>query len=325
MKSGYPFVSVVLPAYNEERYIKACIESLINQTYPRDYMEWIIVDGNSTDKTQEIVKGYSKIYPIKLLINEKRKTPISLNMGIKEAKGDYVIRFDAHAIFPPDYIEKCIGCLENIGADNVGGWIETKADGYIGKSIAKILSSKFGVGGSSFRTERKSGYVDTVPFGAFRRDVFDKIGLFNEDLLRSEDNDINARIIEYGRRIYLSDDIHSVYCCRDTVLGVLKQGMKNGNALFRTLRVNPKAMNIRHFIPFLFLISLIIMPVAGMLFAPIKFIFLIEMLAYLFIDIYFSFVKPARIYGWITVWLYPAFHISYGMGSLLGLIGVELY
>lgn len=325
MNQGYPFVSVVLPAYNEERYIRTCIESLINQTYPRDCMEWIIVDGNSTDKTQEIVKEYSESYPIKLLINNEKKTPVSLNMGIKESKGEYIIRFDAHASFPPDYIEKCIDCLESTGADNVGGWVETKAEGYIGKSIAKMLSSKFGVGGSSFRTEKKSGYVDTVPFGAFRREVFDKIALFNEDLLRSEDNDINARITKNGGKIYLSEDIHSTYYCRDSISAVLKQGIQNGNALFRTVRVNPQAMRVRHFIPFLFLISLIIMPIVGMFVAPVRRLFLIELLAYLFIDIYFSFVKSDRSCGFVNVWLYPAFHISYGIGSMLGLIGVELY
>lgn len=325
MKQGYPFVSVVLPTYNEERYIRACIESLINQTYPRDYMEWIIVDGNSTDKTQEIVKEYSKIYPIKLLINEKRKTPISLNMGIKEAKGDYIIRFDAHASFPPDYIEKCIDCLEYTGADNVGGWVETRAEGYIGEAIAKMLSSKFGVGGSSFRTEQKSGYVDTVPFGAFRREVFNRVGLFNEKLLRSEDNDINARIIENGGKIYLSEEIHSIYYCRDKVSAVLKQGLQNGNALFRTMIINPKAMKLRHFIPFLFLLSLMVLPWASIFSSTVACVFAAEMICYTILNLYFSFVKKDRKLGFVTLWLYPLFHICYGAGSLLGIVGIEMY
>lgn len=325
MVKEYPFVSVVLPAYNEEKYIKNCIESLIAQTYPREYMEWIIVDGNSTDRTRNFIEEYVSQYPIQLIVNKKRKTPISLNMGIKESRGSYIIRFDAHASFPHDYIEKCVECLQHIDSDNVGGWVETKANGYLGNSIARMLSSKFGVGGSAFRTEKKSGYVDTVPFGAFKREVFEKIGLFNEELMRSEDNDINARIIENGGKIYMSSDIHSVYYCRNTVSGVLWQGIQNGNALFRTLKVNPKAMKLRHFIPFIFLLSVLILPILGVLVPAIKWIFLAEIICYLLIDIYYSFFQHNKIQGFVTIWLYPMFHICYGIGSLLGLLGVEMY
>lgn len=319
------FVSVILPVYNEERYIESCIQSLIAQTYDRNLMEWIIVDGNSTDKTRSIIQKYSDKYPITLLINEKRKTPSSLNMAIQASRGDVIIRFDAHAVFPPDYIEKCVECLDKTEADNVGGWVETKSESFMGKAIAKVLSSKFGVGGSSFRTERKSGYVDTVPFGAFRRSVFDKLGLFNENLLRSEDNDINARIIESGGRVFLSEEIHSVYYCRDSVSGLLKQAVQNGNALFRTMRINPKAMSIRHFIPFLFFLSLIVLPTVSVFVPFVWNLVLFELGLYFSIDVCFSFIKKERYLGFITVWLYPVFHIVYGFGSFLGLLGVSVY
>ena len=313
------FVSVILPVYNEEKYIDSCIESLIAQTYDRNLMEWILVDGNSTDKTKAIIEKYTETYPITLLINEKKKTPISLNMAIQASKGDIIIRFDAHAFFPPDYIEKCVESLEKTGADNVGGWVETKAEGFWGKSIAKILSSKFGVGGSSFRTEQKSGFVDTVPFGAFKRSVFDKLGLFNEELLRSEDNDINARIIENGGKVFLSDNIHSVYYCRDSVSGLLKQAIQNGNALFRTFRVNPKAMKLRHFIPFFFFLSLIVLPFVS------KTLLFVELAAYFALDFFFSFCENEKKLGLATFWLYPLFHFTYGLGSFIGLLGLGLY
>ena len=318
-------VSVILPVYNEEKYIKTCIESLINQTYPKEMMEWIIVDGCSTDSTVGIINEYKSQYPITLLSNKKKITPVSLNMAISVAKGEYIIRFDAHSTFPPDYIEKCVECLEKTGADNVGGWIETKADGFIGKAIAKILSSRFGVGGSSFRTQKQSGFVDTVPFGAFKRIVFDNLGLFNEELLRSEDNDINARIIENGGKVYLSEDIHSVYYCRDSVLGLLKQGIQNGNALFRTMKVNTKAMSLRHFIPFFFFLSLLVLPVASLFFPFIWNLLLFELCLYLLIDLYFSFIKKERKLGLVTIWLYPLFHFTYGMGSFFGLLGIKVY
>ena len=313
------FVSVVLPVYNEEKYIDSCIRSLISQTYDRKQMEWIIVDGNSTDKTRSIIQSYLEQYPITLLTNERRITPASLNMAIKASKGDVIVRFDAHAVFPSDYIEKCVACLSSTDADNVGGWIETKAEGFVGKAIAKVLSSKFGVGGSSFRTERKSGYVDTVPFGAFKRSVFSKVGLFDETLIRSEDNDINAKIINSGGKVYLSSDIHSVYYCRNTVSGLLNQAILNGNALFRTMKVNPKAMSKRHFIPFFFFLSLCVLPFVCplLLFA--------ELAAYLSLDLYFSFVERERKLGFVTIWLYPLYHITYGLGSFLGLLGIKLY
>ena len=137
MSQTLPFISVILPCYNEEKHIRGCLESLIEQTYPKDLMEWIIVDGNSADKTVDIIKEYEDQYPIQLLINEARITPVSLNMGVRIAKGEYIIRFDAHASFPPDYLEKCVICLQTTDADNVGGWVETKAEGFIGRCYCK--------------------------------------------------------------------------------------------------------------------------------------------------------------------------------------------
>lgn len=320
-------VSIIMPLYNEEKHIKKCLDSLVAQTYPLDQTEWILVDGNSTDKTVQIIEDYKKsnMYPIILLHNPKRKTPYALNMAIQEAKGKYIIRLDAHSYFYPDYIEKCVHYLINKDADNVGGIAETEANNFIGKSIAKMISTKFGVGGSDFRIGYGNRYVDTVPFGAFKREVFEKVGLFNTKLLRSEDNDMNSRIRQSGGKIWLADDIRFKYYCRDTVKGILKMGIQNGNALFFTLKENPKAMSIRHFIPFLFLLSLIIMPIFMAIHPFFGYAFLLEGLLYVLLDLYFSFCNKDAKYGLITVWLYPLFHIVYGIGSLLGLLGIALY
>lgn len=318
-------VSVIIPVFNEERYIERCLDSLLEQSFPRDRMEWIVIDGNSTDGTREILTQYEKKGPLKVLVNEKRVTPTSLNMGIMEAKGRYIIRFDAHAAFPPEYIEECVKCLETIDADNVGGYVETKAEGFVGGAIAKLLSSRFGVGGSTFRISRKSGYVDTVPFGAFRREIFDRVGLFDEKLLRSEDNDINARIIESGGKVYLSNKIHSVYYCRDSVPALLKQGLLNGNALFQTIRENPTAMRPRHFIPFFFLLSLIVLPLLGLFFSFARWLLCLELAVYFAADIFFSFFCGSPEKGIIDFWLFPLYHLTYGFGSLLGLFGLRLF
>ena len=246
-------------------------------------------------------------------------------MGIREARGRYIIRLDAHASYPADYIEKCVECLETVEADNVGGYVETRADGFFGEAIAKVLSSRFGVGNSSFRVSNKAGYVDTVPFGAFRREVFDKLGLFREDLPRSEDNDFNSRIIENGGKIYLSDKIHAVYYCRDSIPTLLRQGLLNGNALFHTIRQNPRAMRLRHFVPFLFLLSLIILPLLGSVFLPARWLLYAELSLYLAADAVFSFFCGSAVKGLVTVWLFPLYHLTYGFGSLLSLFGFRLY
>lgn len=320
-------VSVIMPVYNEENYIKNCIESLLMQDYPKENMEWIFVDGNSKDNTKKIISEYADNYPdlIKVLDNPDKIVPYAMNAGIKSSKGKYIVRLDAHADYANDYISKCVYYLENTDAENVGGVAETKAEGFVGITISKMLSSKFGVGNSQFRTNGKSGYVDTVPFGAFRREVFEKIGLFNTKLIRSEDNDINARIRKNGGKIYLSSDIKFTYYCRDTVKGLLKMGLQNGNALFRTLFINPSAMSLRHFIPFMFFLSVIILPVLSIFFPFFLWVFLAEITLYSILDIYFSFSKNSFKCGLFSILLFPLFHLCYGLGSFLGIFGIRLY
>ena len=320
-------VSVIVPLLNEEKYIEKFLNSLINQTYPQEYMEWILIDGDSTDRTRDIIEKYivQKELPIKLLINKKRKTPYALNMGIKASNGKYIIRLDAHAEFYPNYIEKCVYYLENTDADNVGGIAETSANTFIGKAISQMLSTKFGVGGSDFRIGGGNKYVDTVPFGAFRKEVFDRVGLFNTELLRSEDNDMNARIRNSGGKIWLAEDIRFKYYCRDTIQGILKMGLKNGNALFFTYKENPKAMSCRHFVPFLFLISIVLLPALSFVFPAFIILFIMEVIAYMSLNIYYSFFNKLPQYGFINIWLYPLFHIIYGIGSLLSLFNIKIY
>ena len=320
-------VSVIIPLFNEEKYVGKLIESLTKQTYPIENMEWIFIDGNSSDRTVALIENYISTgkYPIILLHNQKRKTPYALNMAIEKAKGKYIIRLDAHSYFYPNYIEKCVYYLDTTDAENVGGTAETEAKGFKGQAIAKMLSTKMGVGGSDFRVGDGNRFVDTVPFGAFRREVFDRVGLFNPKLLRSEDNDMNSRIRNSGGQIWLAEDIRFKYYCRDTFKGILKMGLQNGNALFFTLRENPKAMSLRHFIPFLFVLSLIILPLLSIVLPYIGYAFMLEIFLYFLLDVFYSFFNKSPQYGLITFWLYPTFHLVYGMGSLLGLLGISLY
>ena len=316
-------VSVIIPIRNEEKYIERCIKSIINQDYPLENIEVIFVDGESQDKTREIVYKYISEYNgiIKIFDNPDKTVPYAMNIGIKNAIGDYIIRLDAHSEYSNDYISKCISTLEKTDADNVGGLAITKGYGFIGDAFSKVLSSKFGVGNSGFRTNASSGYVDTVPFGAFKRETFGKYGYYDERLTRNQDYELNYRIRKNGGKIYLNSDIKLTYYCRNTITGIIKQSYQNGKWNVITSKLCQGSMSIRHFIPLIFVLSLIILPIL-IIFNPVfTYIFLFEISLYLLLAILFSF-RIASTKGQILllVFLFPLFHLSYGVGSLMGLL-----
>lgn len=316
-----PVVSVVMPVYNEEKYIGACIESLLRQDYDKSLMEWLFVDGNSEDGTREIVRSYIGRYPelISLLDNPKRIVPCGMNIGIERARGKYIIRLDAHAEYAEDYISKCVLCLDTTDAGNVGGVVETAARTETGRTIAKVLSTKFGVGDSQFRTNGKSGYVDTVPFGAFRREIFETLGGYDERLARGEDNELNYRIRKNGWKIYMSSDIRSKYYCRDTVKSLCSMAYMNGKWNVITMSLVPGSMGLRHFVPFIFLMSLIVLGAGALAYHPIGWLLLAELLLYAAYGTVFSsqkadgFCQLVRMLG-----ICFTFHIAYGFGTLTG-------
>lgn len=316
-------VSVVVPVYNESKYIDKCINSLLQQDYSQEDMEWIFVDGNSTDDTVKRIVSYAGQYPklIKVLNNPYKTVPYAMNIGIKESKGKYIVRLDAHAVYADDYISKCVNYLSTIEADNVGGLAETKANGFVGNCIAKMLSSKFGVGNSEFRTNGKNGYVDTVPFGAFRREVFLKFGGYDERLVRNQDNEMNYRIRKNGGKIYLAEDIHLSYYCRDSIKGISDMARKNGMWNVITMKLCPGAMGIRHFIPLVFVLSIIGLGLLGIVSKYFWWLLGFELLLYFTLDAIFSLkqVETVKEFFMILI-LFPTFHISYGIGSLKGII-----
>ena len=318
-----PFISVVIPVLNEKNYIEACLESLLEQTYPKESMEWIFVDGMSHDGTKEILDQWHKNHPglIRVFENPQKTVPFAMNKGIVESKGKYIVRMDVHSTYYPDYIEKCVHYLETTDAMNVGGMAETKSRGAMGAIITKVLSSPFGVGNSQFRIGGKGGEVDTVPFGAFRREVFDQVGLYDERLTRNQDNELNFRIRKAGGKILLFPDIRFIYYGRETVASLLKMARTNGYWNVLTMKIMPGSMGLRHFIPFLFLLSLIVLPLLGLVHPFFWWLLLVEAILYLALAAYFS-AKQAdnsKEFFWI-LFLFPLFHIHYGWGSLKGII-----
>lgn len=316
-------VSVVMPVYNESRYIDKCIQSLLEQDYAKEQMEWLFVDGNSTDDTVARIEKYRQQYPnlIRVLDNPKRIVPCAMNIGIAESKGSIIVRLDAHADYARDYISKCVKHLEESDAQNVGGVLETKSQGFVGDCIAKMLSSCFGVGNSQFRTNGETGFVDTVPFGTFRREVFSQYGGYDERLERGEDNELNYRIRKNGGKILLCSDIKLSYYCRDTIKGIVQQAVSNGKWNVITMRLCPGSMGLRHFIPMLFLLSIIGLLALGFFAHLFWWLLLLELLLYMMLDIIFSLQLASGLRSFLLqVILFPIFHLSYGFGSIKGLL-----
>ena len=320
---------MIIPIRNEEKRIAECIESLIAQSYPQDRLEVLLVDGQSDDQTRPLVQKYCDHYRfIRLLDNPRQIVPVALNLGIREAKGEIIIRMDAHTYYDREYVAKCIETLARVDADNVGGPIETLPgdDTLVAKAIALATSHPFGVGNSKFRTETQAQYVDTVPFGAFRRNLFERVGYFNERLERNQDIEFNSRIIQSGGKIYLNPEIKSHYYNQASLGGLWRHNFKNGLWNIFTLSLNKGSLSWRHFIPFVFVVSLL----ATMLLALITpwggVGFVLIVLSYMCANLFFSLPLAIRRLPQSILILPLAFatlHFSYGLGSLSGLIQLK--
>jgi len=320
--------SIIIPCFNEEKYISKCIDSLLDNSYLKNLIEIIIIDGMSKDNTREIVKKYTTQYFfIKLIDNPKMITSIAMNIGIKEAKGDVIIFTNAHSIYPSNYIEKLIFWLKKSGADEVGGIFITKpgVDTVIAKTIALVLSHPFGVGNGLFRIGIKEPvYVDTAPFAAYRKEVFNKIGLFNERLVRNQDLEFNLRLKKAGGKILLVPDILIRYHARPNLKGLFKENFYNGFWVIYGTKFAKNLFSLRHLVPFFFVLSLCGSLVLSFIYRPFIYLFVLALLiSYLILNVFFSleisFQRGFKYF--IPVMLsFATLHFSYGFGSIGGLI-----
>jgi len=323
-------VTIIIPCRNEEKFIGKCLDSIIAQDYPKDKLEVIIVDGMSNDGTRATVEGYTGHYSfVKLVDNPRKITPAALNTGIRSAKGEVIVRMDAHAEYPRTYISTCIEYLDKTGAEVVGGPVITMpgTDTMIAKSIALATSHPFGVGNSKFRTSRRNGYVDTVPFGAYRRDVFKKVGLFDEHLVRNQDNELSSRIIDSGGKIYLTPELTAYYYNQPTIAGLLKQALRTGIWNVVTIKINPNAFRWRHFVPFLFVTALLALGVFAPLHSTVQLAFLALVSLYGCAAGLSSLqigMKEGMRYTVILPALFFLYHIFYGIGTWMGIIKLSV-
>ena len=319
-----PFVSVVIPCRNEEAYIAACLDTILAADYPHDRFEILVVDGQSDDGTREVLSRYVTDHPrVHLLENPKRTTPAALNVAIRAAAGSVVIRMDAHVLYPPDYIRRLVDALEETGADNVGGVLETVPvdDTATARAIALGLSHPFGVGNSHFRTgSRVRREVDTVPFGCYRRETFDRIGLFDEDLIRNQDDEFNFRLIGHGGRVLLVPEVSCRYFPRRSLRQVWRMYYQYGYFKPLVARKVGRVMTVRQLVPSILVATLIasacltpVVPVAGVLFASITGAYALLVLACS------SAATTDVRCGMALAAVFPTLHFSYGLGFLRGI------
>ena len=326
-------LSVICPVYNEEKYISQCIESLLQQDYPQDDLEILFVDGMSNDKTREIIASYTRQYPfIKMLDNPKKIVPYAMNAGIKASKGDIIIRLDGHVEYPTNYFSALVKNLTELDADNVGALCETLPCGSSSKelAIAEALSSSFGMGNSYFRIGcNEVRRVDTVPFGCFKREVFDKVGLYDNELIRNQDDELNGRIIKNGGKIYLIPSIVTKYYARDKISKVRKMFYQYG--LYKPL-VNKKLgspATVRQFFPLAFVLGLFIGAGLSCVSIIVALLYATVLVLYLFLACSFTVKSIVKTGRWGLV-LYQPFsyftiHVSYGWGYLIGIFKIILH
>lgn len=252
-----PFVSVVIPVRNEHKYIRTCLDSVLRQDYPRDRHEVLLALGPSEDDTEEIIREYEAHYGhIHMLKNPKGTISCGLNIGIKAAKGEYIVRLDAHTEFAHDYISKCVEYLLKTGAENVGGPTSVAGRSKVQRAVAAAYYSPFALGGGKQHIKDYEGYSDTVSFGAFKKSTAQALGLFDEALILNEDDDFNFKLSEAGGKIFISGEIHSTYYPRDTYTGLIKQYFGYGFWKVAVIKKHHKPARLSHLVPMTFVLFL---------------------------------------------------------------------
>ncbi|HET9985613.1 MAG TPA: glycosyltransferase family 2 protein [Longimicrobiales bacterium] len=321
-----PLVSVLVPCRNEAHYIERCLASILDGEYPADRLEVLVVDGMSDDGTRELVARYAAAHPaVRLLDNPRRTTPVALNLGVRAARGDCIVLVGAHNEYPADFLSQSVAWLERSGADVVGGVCETRPgrDDVVGRAIAGAMTRPFGVGNSRFRIGAAAPcWVDTVPFGCYRRDVFERIGLFDEELVRNQDDELNLRLLRRGGRILLVPQIASRYYARATLEQVARMFYQYG--LFKPLVAHKvgRVLTVRQVVPAVFVaatlaaaLAAVALPAARPGLAALGAVYGLADLASAASLVRRAGPRSAA----LAMLVFPLLHFSYGVGSLRGL------
>jgi len=320
-----PQVSLVMPLRQEEQHIAQCLESLLLTTFPVSHLELIIVDGQSTDATPQLIRSFAEkvSFPVRILENPKKIVPTAMNIGIKAAQAPYVIRLDAHTQYDQNYITQCFLLLESGIASNVGGAMRPLAQGFISHLVALATTSFAGIGNSSFHFTETEGFVDTVYLGAFVKKDLIEVGMYDEELVRNQDDELNLRLIRAGKKIFISPLILSSYTPRSSLIKLAVQYYQYGFWKVRVIQKHKYLVSLRHLAPTLLLLGLST-SLGGALFFPQNLIFFLYLPGlYIFFLIFGSLHSLFRfkdIYSLALAPVYMCLHFSYGLGFLKGLV-----
>jgi glycosyltransferase involved in cell wall biosynthesis len=317
-------VSVVIPCLNEKEQIEKCLRSILGLESPDDGFEVIVADGMSDDGTRDILSRLASKDPrLRIVDNHRRIVSCGLNAAIRAARGEIIMRMDAHTEYAADYIRRSLAVLAETRAQNVGGPARTKSAGYMQSVISASYHSLFCVGGARFHDVEHEGYVDTVTYGCWPREVFDRIGLFDEELVRNQDDEFNLRLIRAGGKIWQSPSIKSWYRPRSSLQNLFRQYRQYGYWKVRVIQKHTVPASVRHVVPGCFLAVLIALPVVSLWWAPALWVWLALVGIYSLCNIAASVVAAAH-HGLTLLPVLPlvfaCYHFGYGYGFLRGII-----
>lgn len=324
-----PYISTMIVARNESKYIEKSLNSLINQDYPKDRYEIIIIDGDSEDGTLDIVQrvindNKHQNLTFKIIRNPKRILASGWNLGIQNSQGEYVVRIDAHSIVERNFLSKCLEVMMKVDdAVCVGGCMNSDTIGNKGKAISYVLSSPFGVGNSKFRYSKTPGYVDTVAFGLYRKSIFDQVGYFDETLKRNQDIDMHSRMKAVGGKFYLDPSIIVTYYARNTVKSMMRQGYQNGKWNLLVFKKNHHALSLRHVVPLFFIMGIMITAILGIFHFYFWYLLGLVIILHLAVGFLFSIKRTRTMQFMVMPLLFLLLHMSYGIGSFCGIFVKE--
>lgn len=320
-----PSVTVVVPVRNEAKHIEDCVRALLDQHELPSRYEIIVVDGESDDGTRDILDRLAAADSrLRILSNPKRIVPTALNVGIRSSTGDIIIRVDGHTIVAPDFVRQNLQLLdEHPEAWSVGGPIAHRGSSDRARGIAAAMSSPVGVGGASHRFENYEGYAEGTAFPAFRRWVFDKVGLFDEDLVRNQDDELNFRITRGGGLVFISPRVKHTYYVRDSFLALFQQYLQYAYWKVVVMRKHGAVISPRHLVPGAFVVAMPVAVGAALLLPPpLSWISALPIATYGGILGYLG-VRTAIDTGSANVGIAAAraaatMHVAYGIGTVLG-------
>jgi succinoglycan biosynthesis protein ExoA len=322
--SSSPLVTIAIPCRDEEPYIEACIRSVQSQDWPGDRLEILVADGMSMDATREILARLAaEDTRILLVDNPARAHAAGLNECIRRSRGDIIVTMDVHADCAPDFVRKCVEVLDRTGADNVGGAARLRARTFFQRCVAAALESPLGTGDSQHRKADVEGDMESVWPGAFRREVFERVGTFDPRAIANEDAELNQRIVDAGGRVYMSPEIVVHYYPRESMRALARQYFKRGQARARMLLKHRRFPSWRPALPFLWLTSEAVLlgtsswhPLGVWSLATYAFAAGAEA------------VRVGRREGLVAipvVWsIFPVLHVSHGAGFAAGLVRYAL-